>query len=155
MYSCLQLLAKLLTLAVGWVGLGERRTLAPNKEQNAFQKWEKKLKTLVGHHIPGKAMKTENKKKHNHVFSDELSVKIGKPQEPLHLLVGGGNRPISSSTDLRGDHLDVVGGHNKTQEGDSDGVEITSPLSQKASGGGAAVRPGEHVGYWLSSSLRR
>lgn len=39
-YSCLQLLAKLATLAVGWVGLGERRTLDPNKEQNAFQKWE-------------------------------------------------------------------------------------------------------------------
>lgn len=65
----------------------------------------------------------------------------------MHLLAGGGNRPISSGTDVRGDHLDVVGGHNKTQEGDSGGVEITSPLSQKAGGRGAAVGPGEHVGY--------
>lgn len=44
---------------------------------------------------------------HSTVATDEPSVKIGEPQEPLELLAGVRNRPGGDSRDLGGVHLDV------------------------------------------------
>lgn len=54
---------------------------------------------------------------------EELLIEVSKPQKPLHLLPGGGNRPLSNSTNLTVLHLDVFSGDNKIQKGDSRNME--------------------------------
>lgn len=54
---------------------------------------------------------------------EEPLIEVSKPQKPLHLLPGGGNRPLSNSTILTVLNLDVVSGDDKIQKRDSRNME--------------------------------